>query len=197
MAAEGIYTGFVLPTSSASNPVQVWVPLVDKYTPIGEWRTCGKNTLNDIGPAELSIMRSRAKWYYLTQELNGGNYWYNESLGAGTTEQLLPLDKAATHTPDCSKTMDFPLTYNGRCDMKAFPSDSTEPCENMGMNYVLDKSGGTVVDTGANLQNGTFVSMTQWQKVLVALVDEGSTGVVLAVLPWADDYNEVLESVKK
>lgn len=139
-------------------------------------------------------MRTKARWYYLTQELDGGNYWYDQSIGAGTTEQLLPSDKALTSMPDCSQSMNHNFTHNGRAEGKSFLSHFSEPCENMCVNYVLDRSRGTVIDTNPNKQNGTFVSMTQWQKVLVSMIDGGAVGTILRVLPWPDDYNDVLQS---
>lgn len=187
----GLYTGFVLP-GQMSNPVQVWVPCLDGAFSLGDFKNLGKNTLSSIGQAELDAMRNKCSYYYLTQELNAGNFYYNEALGAGTTEQLLPKSKKDTNMPDLTKNGVYKYTHNGSADNANIQTMQGRPCDNMMTDFVMDREGGLRVDTFPNMQTGGFVTMSRWQKVIVSKIDEGTTGVILRVLPWAEDYNNMI-----
>lgn len=192
---EGILTGYILPDSGI-DPVQVWVPAIDGWFALGSTRTIGYNMLNSIGSKELAQMRSKCSYYYLSQTMNSGNYRYNSIMGAGTTEEFLPKERETSSLPDLNKG-DFKYKYNGRANQKSFSLGQSNPISWMCSQFTFDREKGTVPNSGANYQNGEFVKMTRWQRVLVTRVDGGATGVVLGVLPWADDYNSVLESQKK
>lgn len=191
-----ILTGFVLP-GQFRNPVQVWVPALDGVFGLGDFKNIGANMLSSIGTMELEMMRSKCSYYYLTQELNAGNYRFNEALGAGTTEQLLPESKFDINMPDLRTDGSYTYTNNGAAQGQQLTMAQSRPCDNMTLGFSFDREQGTVVNTHPNVQRGTFVMMSRWQKVLVAKIDGGATGVVLCTFPWAEDYNNVLKAVDK
>lgn len=188
-----MYTGYVIP-DSGTNPVQVWVPDIDGWFSIGSTRTVGYNMLNAIGAIELIEMRAKCGYYYLTQELNSGNYKYDATMGAGTTEEHMPKEREGKIFPDMTKAGEYVYKYNGRANQRSFSLAQSNPMRWMSSTFSFDRDRGTVPNAGANYPTGEFVKMSRWQKVIVSRIDGGSTGIVVRVLPWADDYNFVLKS---
>lgn len=101
---DGLYTGYVLP-NAGTNPVQVYVPALDGAEVLGSFKNIGANTLNAMDATHLEDLRSKCKWYYLTQKLQSSNYYFSEKYGAGTPEILQPIN--STSFPDLEKSPNY------------------------------------------------------------------------------------------
>lgn len=192
---SGLYTGFILPNQTTT-PYQVWVPCFDGFFSLGSFKNIGKNMLSSITTSVLEEMRQKCSYYHITQELSPGNFRFNEAMGAGTTEEFTPKDLRDTNLPDLSKGANFKNIYNGSASGKRIQSAHGRPCDNASQDFVLELEGGTRIDTLPSMPTGQFVEMDRWQKVLVAMVDNGTTGVIVRAYPWAEDYNSVTKSIK-
>lgn len=191
---DGLYTGYVLP-NAGTNPVQVYVPALDGAEVLGSFKTIGANTLNAMDATHLEDLRSKCKWYYLTQKLQSSNYYYSEKHGAGTTELTLP--KGSQTLPNLGESPDYRQTSDTQISGKAIKSPSANPVENGITNSaILESSSGLTTEKVSGRPIGEFVTVSNWTKVIVALADHGATRLVLCSLPWLQDWNNIMSVAK-
>lgn len=184
-----LWEGFVV--EDGTSPVKVWLPNKDGWFGIGEeFRGFGTNVFNTLSEEKRIEIARQCQYYHQASALSSGGEGRYDSL----TGKVTVMDGCAKFEKVNSLSVDphsgTRFTVPGTNSMYTF--DQSTPGYTNHMVGLLQPQGGFQAPTHTNQPKGQFRTLEIGQRVICAFIDEGRKGVILASLPWDDNFDTAL-----